>query len=138
MTYDDTYATCERTYATLCIYEVSAEEVSMALTLEPTEIQRAGATRSVRGTDCPDGWFLSTSATIDSKDVRRHLDCLLDLLLPHSAALAELRQQGAKMEISCYWLSVSGHGGPTVSPQQAGKLAALDLDCWFDVYLLGD
>jgi Domain of unknown function (DUF4279) len=138
MSYDDDYATCEQTYASLRIYEVPPEEVTSALALESSETQNAGAKRTDRGRGSPDGWFLSSKGSVESRDVRRHLDWLLDLVMPQAGALRELRQRGAVMDLSCYWLSASGHGGPMISPEQATKLAALSLDCWFDVYFIGD
>ncbi len=38
------------------------------------------------------------------------------------------------MDIFCYWLSQSGHGGPIVSPAQMGRLAALNIELGFDIY----
>jgi hypothetical protein len=38
------------------------------------------------------------------------------------------------MDISCYWLSFSGHGGTSVRPAQMSELARLGLEQWFDVY----
>lgn len=130
MVYDDDYSTCKATYATLRIYGVPPDDVTETLGLQPSETQRATTDRVVR----PNGWFLSSKERISSRDVRQHLDWLLDCLLPKADALARLRGIGATADISSYWLSASGHGGPTISPQQAEKLATLGLDCWFDVY----
>src|SRR5262245_50739220 len=130
MEYNDEYPTCGRTYATVRIFGLPATEVESTLGLISTQMQSA----SVVPPGPPNGWFLSTEGAIVSRDIRRHLDWLLDRLEPKAAALAELRSRGASVDVFCYWLSASGHGGPTLSPSQAKKLAALDLECGFDVY----
>jgi hypothetical protein len=43
-----------------------------------------------------------------------------------------LASQGVKIDICCLWFSESGHGGPTLSPQQLSKLGELGIDLWFD------
>ena len=133
--YDDNYPTCEKTYATLRIYpgDIHSAEVSLHLGLTPSRTQEPGDVPYAR----PRGWFLSTEGQIMSRDVRRHLDWLLDKLMPVQGTLRRLQDDGASMDVSCYWLSASGHGGPTLSFLQAQKLAALRLDCWFDVYFVG-
>lgn len=140
--YDDDYATCEKTFATLRIYPgaLDPDEVTRQLGLDPSTTQQARDARVVnhlRHAARPSGWFLSTDGVITSRDVRRHLDLLLDKLMPARSALSRLQAAGAKTDVSCYWVSASGHGGPTISPPQAEKLVALCLDCWFDVYSIG-
>ena len=131
--YDDAYATCERTYATLRLYPgpIALRDVTARLRIDPTQSQISGGGRSLQG------WFLSTEGAVESRDVRRHIDWLLDRIEPSSRELEALMREGARVDVSCYWLSASGHGGPTLSPQQMGRLARLQLDCWFDVYSTG-
>lgn len=42
------------------------------------------------------------------------------------------------MDISCFWASAYGHGGPALSPQSMQKLAQLELEIGFDVYFWGE
>jgi hypothetical protein len=85
------------------------------------------------------GWFLSSEDKVASKDVRRHLDWLLDLIWPARLPLADLQQtSGVKIDVNCVWWSASGHGGPTLWPEQMGRLAELGLECGFDVYFFGE
>jgi hypothetical protein len=81
------------------------------------------------------GWFLTSKFAVVSRDTRRHLDWLLDHLAGREDALKLLQSEGCRMDICCFWASASGHGGPTLSPHQLKRLAALDLEIWFDVYL---
>ena len=86
----------------------------------------------------PNAWFFSSKGKITSKDLRRHLDFILDHLVPKTDDLHKLQQFDSKMCISCYWLSKYGHGGPTISPDQMRKLALLNLELWFDMYFLNE
>ena len=46
----------------------------------------------------------------------------------------KMLRQGHRLDISCYWLSQSGHGGPTLTPDIMRRLAELVVPVWFDVY----
>lgn len=75
---------------------------------------------------------------MESCDAAKHLAWLLERFDRHQHALAQLREQGWRMDISCYWESKNGHGGPTLSPPLLLRLAALGIELWFDVYFPGD
>jgi hypothetical protein len=138
--YDDTYSTCSETFVSLRVLpgELGVPSVSSALGLEPTQAQvhrpRAESQSGRATAAVPAGWFLSSKGLVESKDVRRHLDWLLDQLIPKAEALQRLRSRGAIIDVSCYWVSAHGHGGPALSAAQSAKLATLELDLWFDVY----
>jgi hypothetical protein len=38
------------------------------------------------------------------------------------------------MDVLAYWVSNSGHGGPTISSRQMERLARFGVQCWWDVY----
>jgi Domain of unknown function (DUF4279) len=139
--YNDAYDTCERTYATLRIYTKNMEpdEVTRLLEVAPT----GSVTRSGVILDGPskgtvgklNGWFLSTKERVDSKDLRRHVDCLLQSLEGLQDKLRSLQAMpDVFMDVSCYWLSKSGHSGPMLSPKQMRSLCDLNLEIWFDCY----
>jgi hypothetical protein len=143
--YDDAYATCEETRAVLRINpgDISPREITEALGIEPTEINErgkvrvsltTGRTREVRR----NAWFLSSEGHLDSKDLRRHLDWLVDRIEPAAAALTRLRKErGVRADIWCVWWSAAGSGGPTLSPKQMRRIAPLDLDCAFEIMFFG-
>jgi len=79
-------------------------------------------------------WFLSSESNIDSPDSRDHIDWLLERLISEKAAIEELRSSGCQLDISCFWVSKSGHRGPTLSSKQLAGLAELGLDFWYDFY----
>ena len=128
--YNDNYESCSETYVTLRIYieNMSSEKITEYLVLEPTRSKNADNEIKFNR------WFLSSKGEINSKDCRRHLDYLLDRILPLKDKIKELINDGATIDLSCYWLSKNGSGGPTLSASQFGKLAEIGIDLWFDVY----
>jgi hypothetical protein len=133
------YPTCARTFATFRIYSgrIDPDEVTARLLIEPSRFQRTGdpLTKSKQAILAKmHGWFLTTDGAIESRDVRTHLDWLLERLVPRAEAVRSLQADGCSMDISCYWLSFSGHGGPSVRPAQMAQFARLGLELWFDVY----
>lgn len=142
---DRQYGTCQETHAELRIYSdcTSAYRVTCALGLEPTKSQEKGSlVKNSRGRVrmvSRTGWFLSSEGAIDSKDLRDHLDWLINKLSNVASALQVLQEQpGTKMTISCVWWSAAGHGGPVLWPEQMDALAKLNLECSFDVYFSDD
>jgi len=143
--YGDEYPTCLETRASLRIYPGARhpDEVTALLHTAPTSIKvageavtnRRGLTRIIR----TNGWFLSSEGHVVSKDLRRHLDWLLEQLVPARAGLMALqRETDVRMSVNCVWWSRSGHGGPTLWPAQMRALVDLDLECSFDVYFFGE
>lgn len=135
--YVDDYATCARTRATVRIYHDDADpgDVSDALGLQPSSAQRKGV--SVRlGRPAPplSGWFLTSERVIDSRDLRRHVDWLLDRLANKEEPLERLRSTGWRSGMSCFWASAHGHGGPIFPPAQLARLAALGFELSLDIY----
>lgn len=142
---DDSYPSCIRTCAKLQIYPhlLRHERVSEMLGIVPTEgcnvgdqkATRFGGTRTVRLTY----WMLSSEDIVPSLDVRKHVDWLLDRIEPAASALRELQHQpGLRMTVNCPWWSRGGHGGPILWPSQMRRLAALNLECGFEVQFYPD
>lgn len=141
MTEDD-YPTCHETYVTLRVYHDSADPdaVSSALGLAPSSTQRVGEQHESRGvvrTYRLAGWFYRSEDAVESYDSQKHLNWLCDQLEPHDQQLRALRAEGWRMDIACFWDSHPGHGGPTLSPALLRRLAALEIELWFDVYFFG-
>ncbi len=136
MTVSD-YPTCARTYATLRIYPESLDptEVTARLAIEPSDWQRRGESRRSGSRPAKlHGWFLTSQGAVDSCDLRKHLDWLLARVGSRADAIRALQEEGCRMDVSCFWASRSGHGGPSVLPAQMRELARLNLELWFDVY----
>ena len=138
--YDDD--SCVVTYSTLRVFsdDVRPAEVSHALNLEPTRSFLKGEPISPR-VDTPrhqHGWLLCSENHVHSRDTRRHLDWLLDLVERNSEAFASLVSRGVSADIYSYWVSAHGQGGPILSPPQLARLARFGLECSYDIYFGGD
>jgi hypothetical protein len=138
--YDDDYATCEMTYASLNAYSDTdaSDWISAALSLEPSRtIGRTAHNREEPAKMALDRsfWSLSSKGHVDSGDVRRHLDWLLDQIEPSAGGIETLRTTpGTFVNVSCMWMSLHGQGGPTLWPEQMSRLSKLDLELRFDIY----
>lgn len=136
--YNDNYETCFRTYVTLRIYcdNLLPDELTEYLGIQPTKTQTKGQKANLNSSELikQNGWFLTTKDILKSKDSRRHIDYLADKLLPIKNKLNSLILEGTKVDISCFWQSESGQGGPTFSQQQLSKLAELGIEIWLDIY----
>jgi hypothetical protein len=137
----DDHPSCRETFATFRIGKdtLVPEDLSRELGLEPSGAHRNGDLMYPRNPTSDlrqrSGlWSLCTKGRVDSHDVRRHVDWLLDRLDPKAAVLARLGREGCAMDIFCYWCSAAGQGGPMLDPGQMGRLARLGLPILFDVY----
>jgi hypothetical protein len=135
--YVDDYPTCTRTFASLLIHgdALVPDDVTSALGLEPTRSHTKGQLISNGRPEVRKGgfWGLSTRDSVTSRDLRRHLDWLLDIFEPRADTLSAFRESGFTCAVSCFWEGPNT-GGPTFSPSQAGRLAALDLEFDVDFY----
>jgi hypothetical protein len=122
--YNDDYQTCEETYSTLRIYSRSLD-VPKKLNLKPSDISEY---------EDLNGYFYSTKNVINSKDLRRHLDYLIEMFKNKVEVLNEIQAEGNRIDLVCYWVSQNGHGGPTLSPKQLNEIAKLNVEIWFDIY----
>lgn len=136
MIYDDNYATCSRTYATLIIKYLDPSTITARLEIEPSESQIKGELiRPFSTRIAPmDGWFLCTKGRVESRDSRRHIDWLLDRIDGKAGEILRLQAEGCEMVVSCYWVSSCGQGGPTISPVQMRRLGELNIELCFDIY----
>lgn len=92
-----------------------------------------GLTREVKNS----GWFLSTEGYVLSKDLREHIDWIVEKISPHRESLRTVQKiDGVKITLKCVWFSLLGHSGPVLWPEQMRALADLDLECSFDVYFV--
>ena len=137
------YATCARTFATLRIYHKTARPaaVSRALRVKPSSTQVTGRPwkrRAKEPTTYPiSGWFLTSQDQVESDDSTKHVFWLIDQIKERKAELRALEAAGWWMDISCYWDSRWGHGGPTLGSKLLAALAELQIEIWFDVYFSG-
>lgn len=142
---DDCYATCERTRAVLRIHcgERSPNDMTEYLSIEPTETVEVGVAKPRRnGKLGPPGkvnlWLLDSEQHMESKDLRRHIDWVLDQLDPAAERILKLREAGLLIDIWCVWWSSTGQGGPALWPKQMARVALLDLELSIDFAYFGE
>jgi Domain of unknown function (DUF4279) len=140
---DPEYNTCALTYATLRISsDMVAPEATAKLGVKPDWTMTKGLPHELPSGRMREatvsGWFLSSKGQVASKDLRDHLDWLLDRLRPAAVGLSVLQAEDVRMDVSCRWDSAFGHGGPTLDPGQMRLMAELNLQCGFDIYFTGD
>lgn len=136
--YNDSYPTCQETHASVRIFSRShsSDEISTRLGIAPSKTSlRADAVTAYGGDPrSQHGWLLKSDGRCDSRDLRRHIDWLLDILEPAKDQLAQLVEEGARADVNSYWSSKHGHGGPILSPCQMKRLADLNLALGIDIY----
>ena len=137
--YNDNYDTCESTYSTLRVYpnDIHPDEITKSICITPSSFQVKGehnkfgkATKEIK----IHGWFLTTKNEMTSKDTRRHIDWIINKIKKQKTVIHELQSKGVKFELSCYWESKYGQGGPMLSPPQMAELAKLNISVFWDIY----
>ena len=140
--YDDAYSACSETFATLRIYhdEIPPTEVTSRLGVKPDESVTKGERFSGkrRGVARTNGWFLTTDGKVDSRDSRRHIDWLTSQVSDKAQEFAQMLEDGFEIDISSFWISRSGNGGPMLSPFQMRRLAELGIEVNWDIYFEND
>jgi len=131
---NDEYGTCERTEATLAIYNIDPDVVTKKLNIICTSSQKIGIPKIMHGgverIGTKNTWLYSSEGSdVKSKDLRIHINWLLDKIEPRRLQLKQLQQfLGVKMTIRCVWWSKYGDGGPTLWPEQMKRMAKLNLE----------
>lgn len=122
--YDDDYATCFGTHATLLVYLADGFD---------GEGINIGSGFTLRTTDVP-RFELESEGTVESRDIRRHIDWLLDAAGAERDDLRQLREAGCELVAWIFWVSRYGHGGPTLRADQMSRLGELGFELSFDLY----
>jgi hypothetical protein len=133
---NDSDPSCSFTYVTIFIYNIDPDIVTRRLGISPTYQQKKDGIRTLpRGEtikNIVNSWLLSSGKYISSKDLRTHLNWLLDKIEPVANKIIDLQYiDGVKMTIRCTWFSAEGLGGPTLWPEQMERMAKLNLECAF-------
>ena len=140
--HDPNYATCHYTHAWLRIMsdDFDLDEVTCLVKAAPTLTQKKGDLRSIEKQKHykKTGWWISSEGIVSSKDSRDHVEFILNKLVDAGDGFEVLHSRSYLIDMCIRWDSRSGHGGPTLSPTQMSRLAALDIEVWFDIYFHGD
>lgn len=139
--YDDNYSTCKETSAAFRIAHplLDPDTISAQLQLVPSWAWRKGELKEPRGRPARIGmWALDTNGSVQSRDLRRHLDWLINHLHDKLDVLEQFRLSGYEMDIFCLWVRLGGTGGPTLSPHNMFGLANLHLPIGFEFWSVND
>jgi len=134
--YDHKYRSCSRTYATLCIFHKSADpqKVTSRLKITPDKLVKAGDL-VVKGKYAPiSSWQLKTKDVVKSKDLRAHIDWIIDKISGKKAELRLLKRSGYYIKVTCFWISASGNGGPIIDHPLTKRLSKYPIDLEFDIW----
>lgn len=110
--------------------------VSERLGVEPTTARARGQLMSQRtGRVAPDSvWSVDSGSSVEADTIEPHLEWLLELIEPRSAALEAIVSDGTFAYADCFWSSPGLSGGPWITPQSMARLAALNLPLIISFY----
>lgn len=138
------YGSCLACRVSFLIYpgEISPEQVTEHLSVVPTKWQIKGQNVTLPSGKISNAklsfWFLESEAHVESKDLRDHINWLVEILRASRNGLKTLQSiDGIKMTVKCVWESAYGDSGPVLWPEQMRALAELNLECGFDFYYYG-
>ena len=130
-------ANASRTFATFQLWgkELEPDKVTKALGLTPFKSFKRGDQRT-ETKKWPHGyWGITSENEVSSTDLALHIEWLLDRLEPAGSQLKMIMAEpSVKSDISCFWESRTGHGGPSFGPKLLGRIAALNLELGLDIY----
>jgi hypothetical protein len=117
------YASCDKCYVVL---SVLLKNICMEVVNEFDSFSK---------TDGGKNLFLSSEYMIASKDLREHIDWLMQKISSLNINLIGLKNTyDIKYELKCFWKSAHGHGGPTLYPKHMKIISDIEADFVFDIY----
>lgn len=125
-----------RVFATLRLYDdrLDPDEITQRLGITPTDSHRRGALHGSRAQAWKQThWSLTSQDQPIPRDLEPHVAWVLDKIEPVRTQLTMLIESGVEANMFCF-LSCYGMGGPTLSPNIMGRLAALQLPLGLDIY----
>jgi hypothetical protein len=134
--FDHEYQSCERTYATLCIYSDSlhAAQISKVMDQQPDDFLVKGEQRRPGKTNKSHLWQITTQGDCESKDMRAHVFFLLSNIPDGAVKLKALIELGCEIRLWSFWESASGNGGPTLDHEFVKWLSQYPVELAFDFY----
>jgi hypothetical protein len=135
--YDDDYSTCRETSAALRIMhlELEPDYISQQLEMVPSWSRKKGEISDTSKRAARIGiWALDTEGIVKSRDLRRHIDWIIEQVSEKKPVLDELRRQAYRMDVFCLWVRSGGTGGPILSPHNMRGLGVLDLEIGFEFW----
>lgn len=135
---DNNYNSCDYTYVDFTVYS-KFDNIENSVSFTPDFHQSKGdvVIKSLKKkmiAKC-DLWSVSSDKKLSSKDVRHHLNYILEIIYPHRDIILHLQNLGHKMQMKCVWFANDAiGGGPAICPKQMEKLSDLNLELNFSFY----
>ncbi|MBA1186120.1 DUF4279 domain-containing protein [Stutzerimonas nitrititolerans] len=137
---DPNYPSCSECFSEFVLYtdDIDPHIVKVAMPVAESEVlvkggkikNSIGRERVIKNSI----YFLSSDSRVASKDLRDHLDWVIERIFPFRERLLDFQRSGMRMGINCVWWS-KGMGGPTLWPEQMEKFSAMNLECSFSFYM---
>ena len=126
---------CTETFATLRIFsaDIAPKIISARLGLSPTSENERDEKSTYRPRRENHSWSWSTKDTNSSVQSQDHIQAIIVLLQPKKLELTELRNDGCKIDIFCFWTSTD-QGGFDLSVSTMNSLVDLQLPIAWDIY----
>ena len=131
---------CAETHATfrLISHSLAPEIISKHLNIKPDFSSRKGEPipgKRVAVIAKRNVWYISSEARIHSTSLERHVEFLLGRLEPKTEEIKSLvREFNCDVDLICFWMSETNHGGPILSPRLLARIASLEVEVGFDFY----
>jgi hypothetical protein len=132
---------CRKTGATLQFVgiDLDPDDVTAFVGIEPDMAHKRGAVRLGKGGRSyryPRGIWSVTTEGWKSRNLEAHLVSVLDRIEPAMERFVAFHRNRpeVRFEVMCYWVSETGHGGPSLSPLAMSRVASLGATLFFDFY----
>jgi hypothetical protein len=135
---------CRATYAVFQLHgnDVDPNALTRVLGISPSYGCTKAAVSPFEGFPASDPtgvWAVSSEGKLFSTNLERHLLFLMDVLEPVRAKILQtVEAHRATARFFCPWWTVSGQGGPVLSPQILARISDLQASLRIDYHGLPD
>lgn len=114
---------------------LNPNNVTTYLGIIPTKSFSKGELRSTGEKWKGNFWCLRSQDKVDSNDLVKHIEWLIDQLGSRKEKIKELIHQGGIYgEISCFWIMPSDHGDIVLTQNIIKKISEFEVEVSFDIY----
>jgi hypothetical protein len=120
---------------------MSAADISRELNISPSESHEVGELLSARSPQPrrrEESLWLLRSDVDEGQPLEKHLDAVVSLAESKEQEIRRLAAAKCDIEVFCRFSSANGQGGFVLPHSLSKRLAGLELDCVFDLYMSDD
>ena len=133
---------CEETHVVFRIMddELNIAELTKSLNLKPDfyAIKGQCIPGNNRGVLAKKNIWSITSEGLKTTSLENHIWHIVSQLNGRESVINQLKNDGVTVELSCFWMSATGQGGPIISNKALQTMSKLGLDLDFDIYFCDD